>query len=64
MRCGSLSWTIVMGLLEADYTKAVGHSPEISRRIYLAKFEGAELDDVSAHRFKAVAEKLAKLLPA
>ena len=53
-----------MGLPEADYTKAVGHSPEVSRRFYLAKFEGASLDTDSARRFKEVARKLAELLPA
>lgn len=52
------------GLPEADYAKAVGHSPEVSRKFYLAKFEGAGLDDGSAKRFRAVAKKLAELLPA
>ena len=32
-----------LGLPEADYTRAVGHSSEVSRRFYLAKFQGAQL---------------------
>ena len=51
-----------LGLPEADYTRAVGHSPEMSRRFYLAKFQGAQLDDGSADRFKAAAKKLREKL--
>jgi integrase len=47
-----------LGMPEADYTKAVGHSPEVSRRFYLAKFEGASLDEAQADRFNAAAQKL------
>ncbi len=51
-----------LGLPEADYTKAVGHSPEVSRKFYLAKFEGADLDTQSADRFIAAAERLREKL--
>ena len=41
-----------LGLPEADYTKAVGHAPEISRRFYLAKFQGIDIDEQVADRFR------------
>ena len=50
-------------LPEAVYTQAIGHSPEVSRRYYLAKFQGARLDEFTRDEFRAAAERLRDLLP-
>ena len=49
-------------LPEAVYTQAIGHSPEVSRRYYLAKFQGAQLDEFTRDEFKAAADRLRDIL--
>jgi len=51
-----------LGLPEAVYAQAIGHSPEVSRRYYLAKFQGARLDDFTRDEFKAAAVRVRELI--
>ena len=50
------------GLSEYRYTRAIGHSPEVSRRDYLARFEGAVLDDNANTEFKRADERARALI--
>lgn len=50
------------GLPEALYTSMIGHSPEVSRKHYLAKFQGAHLDAFTSEQFKEAAKKMAKFI--
>ncbi len=52
------------GLSEFRYARAIGHSPEVSRRYYLARFEGAVVDEHATDEFKAAAGRAAALYPA
>ena len=51
-----------LGLSEYRYTRAIGHSPEVSRRNYLARFKGAVLDDDSTAEFKRAAQRVTELI--
>ena len=47
-----------LGLSEYRYCQAMGHSPEVSRAYYLAKFEDATLADDARDEFQAAAERV------
>ena len=51
-----------VGLPEAVYTQAIRHSPEVSRRYYLAKFHGEKLDDFVRDEFKSAAARVNELI--
>ena len=53
-----------LGLPEAVYTQAIGHSPEVSRRYYLAKFQGADLDEFTRDEFRDAANRVKELISA
>lgn len=46
-----------LGLSEYQYCRAIGHSPEVSRRYYLDKFSNAVLEDAARDEFRAAAAK-------
>lgn len=52
-----------IGLPEAIYTQAIGHSPEISRKYYLAKFQGVDPDEFTRDEFRAAARRVRALNP-
>ena len=47
-----------LGLSEYLYCRAIGHSPAVSRAYYLAKFEGATLEEDARNEFKAAAARV------
>ena len=53
-----------ISLPEAIYTRAIGHSPEVSSQYYLAKFQGAEPDEFTRDEYKAAAGRLRDLISA
>ncbi|MFA9478780.1 hypothetical protein ACERK3_10775 [Phycisphaerales bacterium AB-hyl4] len=42
-----------LGLSERLYTRAIGHSPEVSRKYYLDKFEKTVLEDQERNEYLA-----------
>ena len=51
-----------LGLSEYRYTRAIGHSPEVSRRHYLGRFDDVVLDERERDEFQAAAARLQERL--
>ena len=49
---------LLLGLSERCYTQAIGHSPEVSRKWYLARFQDADIDEVDRDEFKQAASRV------